>query len=313
MKTAVVLVNLGGPDSQQEIRPFLFNIFNDSDLIKFPFGRKGQSFFAKVFSRMRASKSSELYAQIGGGSPVRYNTVKQARALEAVLQKDGEFRVFTAQRYWHPFISEVVEPLKHGNYEHIILLPLFPQYSNTTTLSIINEWVRNAQELPAPHIVQRFNCHPKYIQACIERILRKMEDFSERPHILFSADSIPESQVKKGDPYADEILETVDLIMENFHGYGHSLCYQSKMRPIKWLEPDIDSELHELYNRGIRNILVFPVGFVSENLETLYHLDIKIRDIAKKLGFTQYERADTVQDHPLFIECLQELVLELCE
>ena len=108
-------------------------------------------------------------------------------------------------------------------------------------------------------------------------------------------------------------METIDLIMEDFHGYGHSLCYQGKMGPIKWLEPDIDSELCELYNRGIRNILVFPVGFVSENLETLYHLDIKIRDIAKKLGFTQYERADTVQDHLLFIECLQELVLELCE
>ena len=158
-----------------------------------------------------------------------------------------------------------------------------------------------------------YNCHPKYIQACIERILGKMEDFSEGPHILFSADSIPKSQVKKGDPYQDEILETVDLIMENFHGYGHSLCYQRKMKPIKCLKPDIDSELHELYNRGIRNILVFPVSFVSENLETLYHLDIKIRDIAKELGFMQYERADTIQDHPLFIECLQELVLELCE
>ena len=167
--------------------------------------------------------------------------------------------------------------------------------------------------MPDPHIVQRFNRHPKYIQACNERILEKIDDFSDRPHILFCAHSILKNQVKEGDPYSDEILETVDLIMENFHGYGHSLCFQSKMRPIKWLEPDIDSELHELYNRGIRNILVFPVGFVSENLETLYHLDMKIQDMAKKLGFTQYERADTVQDHPMFIECLRELVLELCE
>ena len=313
MKTAVVLVNLGGPDSQKEIRPFLFNIFNDSDLIKFPFGRKGQSFFARVFSKIRASKSSGLYAQIGGGSPIRYNTVKQGRALETKLQKDGEFRVFTAQRYWHPFISEVVEPLKQGNYEHIILLPLFPQYSNTTTLSIINEWVRNAQELPDPHIVQRFNCHPKYIQACIERILGKMEDFSERPHILFSADSIPEIQVKKGDPYADEILETIDLIMENFHGFGYSVCYQNGRGVVKWLEPNISTELHELYNRGINNIIIFPIGFITESLATLFDLDMESRDIAKKLGFTQYECADTVQDHPMFIECLQELILELCE
>ena len=312
MKTAVILVNLGGPEVQQEIRPFLFNLFNDSDRIKLPFGKKGQSFFARIISNIIASKSAGFYSQIGGGSPIRYNTIKQAHALEAVLQKEGEFRVFAAQRYWHPFISEIVEQLQQGKYENIILLPLFPQYSNTTTLSIINEWVRNAQKLPDPHIVQRFNRYPKYIQACSEQILGKIDDFSERPHILFSAHSIPESQVKNGDPFEDEILETVDLIMEDFHGYGHSLCYRSKMGPIKWLEPDITSELRELYNRGIRNILVFPVGFVSENLETLYELYIINRDVAEDMGYTQYERADTVQDHPLFIECLQELVIELC-
>ena len=313
MKTAVVLVNLGGPESQQEIRPYLFNFFNDSDLIKLPFGNKGQAFFARIISRIKAPKSAGLYSQIGGGSPIRYNTIKQANALEKALEKEGEFRVITAQRYWHPFISEVVEQLQKGKYDHIILLPLFPQYSNTRTLSIINEWVRNGDKLVAPKIVQRFNRHSKYIQACSERILEKMVDFSDSPHILFSAHSIPKSQVKNGDPYGDEILETVDLIMEDFHGYGHSLCYQGKMGPIKWLEPDISSELRELYNRGIRNILIFPVGFISENLETLYDLDMKNRDLAENMGFTQYERADTVQDHPLFIECLQELVLELCD
>ena len=312
MKTAVVLTNLGGPESQQEIGTFLYNLYNDSDLIKLPFGKKGQSFFARVISRIKSSKSASLYSQIGGGSPVRYNTIKQAHALEAALQKEGEFRVFTAQRYWHPFISEVVEQLQQGEYEHIILVPLFPQYSNTTTLSIINEWVRNAQKLPAPHIVQRFNLHSKYIQACSERISEKINNFSESPHILFSAHSISKSQVKKGDPYADEILETIDLIMKNFHGHGYSICYQRKIGLVKLLEPNISSELHELYKRGIRNIMIFPIGFITESLETLFDLDMKSQDIAKKLGFTQYERADTLQDHPLFIECLQELVLELC-
>ena len=112
---------------------------------------------------------------------------------------------------------------------------------------------------------------------------------------------------------ADEILETINLIMENFHGHGYSLCYQRKIGLVKWLEPDISSELHALYKRGIRNIMIFPMGFITESLETLFNLDMKSQDIAKKLGFTQYERADTVQDHSLFIECLQELVLELCE
>ena len=313
MKTAVVLVNWGGPESQHDIQPFLFNRFNDSDLIKLPFGKKGQSFFAKSISRLIASKSVGLYAEIGGGSPIRYNTVIQARALESVLQKDGEFRVVTAQRYWHPFISEVVEQLQQGKYKHIILLPLFPQYSNTTTLSIIKEWVRNGEKMPAPKIIQRFNRHSKYIQACSERLLEKIDDFSEPPHLLFYAHSILKSQVKEGDPYVDEIIETVDLIMEGFHGYGHSLCFQSKMGPMHWIKPDINSELRELYNRGIRNILIYPVGCVSEQLETVYELDIRSREIAEDIGFTQYERADTVQDHPLFIECLQELVLELCE
>ena len=313
MKTAVVLVNLGGPESQQEIRPFLFNLFNDSDFFKLPFGNKAQSFMARMISRIRASKIAGLYSQIGGGSPMRYNTLKQARALEVVLKEKGEFRVFSAQRYCHPLISEIVEQLQRGQYGHIILLPLFPQYSNTTTLSIINEWVRNAQKLPDPHIIQRFNRHPKYIQACNERILEKIDDFSDRPHILFCAHSILKNQVKEGDPYSDEILETVDLIMKDFHGYGHSLCYQSKMGIIKRLKPDIAEEIDELYDRGIRNILVFPVSFVSENLATLYKLDINIRKKAENMGFMQYERANTVGDHPLFIECLQELVIELCE
>ena len=312
MKTAVVLVNLGGPDSLENVKPFLFNLFSDPDIFKLPFGKKGQEIFAKFISGRRAQKSSNLYAKIGGKSPLQENTADQAVALQRLLRKEDNFFVFTAQRYWHPLIPEVIGTLRPEKWDEIILLPLFPQYSNTTTLSVINEWVRHGDTLPAPHIVQRFHTHPLYIQSSQKRISEKLAD-NENPHILFSAHSIPQSRVNQGDPYQQEIEETVELIMEGFHGYGHSLCYQSKVGPLKWLEPSISSELKTLKNRGITNILVTPVGFVSEHLETLYELDIQYKKYALDLGIEKYERVQTLGIQPLFIECLKELVMENCQ
>ena len=313
MKTAVVLVNLGGPDKLDNVEPFLFNLFSDPDIFKLPFGEKGQELFAGLISKYRAPKSAILYEEIGGSSPLHLNTLDQAAALQKKLREVDDFQVHVAQRYWHPLIPEVIEKLSHETFDKIVLLPLFPQYSNTTTLSVINEWVRHGEGLIAPIIIQRFHQHPKYIEACRERIKEKLDQVSGKPHLLFSAHSIPQSRVKQGDPYQDEIKETVGLILEDFHGYGHSLCYQSKVGPTKWLEPNIKDELKELRNRGIKNLLVFPVAFVSEHLETLHELDIKYRKVAEELGFNQFIRVNTVQTHPLFIDCLKELVLENCQ
>ena len=313
MKAAVVLVNLGGPDKLENVQPFLFNLFSDPDIFKLPFGEKGQELFAGLISKYRAPKSAILYKDIGGSSPLHPNTLDQASALQIKLREVDDFQVHVAQRYWHPLIPEVIEKLSYESFDKIVLLPLFPQYSNTTTLSVINEWVRHGEELIAPIIIQRFHQHPKYIKACQERIMEKVDQGSGKPHLLFSAHSIPKSRVRQGDPYQDEIEETVGLILEEFHGYGHSLCYQSKVGPTKWLEPDIEDELKVLRKRGIKNLLVFPVAFVSEHLETLQELDIKYRKVAEDLGFNQYIRANTVQAHPLFIDCLKELVLENCQ
>ncbi len=312
MKTAVILVNLGGPDSLENVKPFLFNLFSDPDIFKLPFGSKGQELFAKIISNRRAPKSAGLYKQIGGKSPIQKNTLDQAEALQKQLRKEDNFFVFTAQRYWHPLISNVIGKLSYEKWDKIILFPLFPQYSNTTTLSVINEWVRHGETLVAPHIVQRFHNHPKYIEASRLRISEKLAEGKESPHILFSAHSIPQSRVKQGDPYQQEIEETVELIMEGFHGYGHSLCYQSKVGPLKWLEPSISTELRSLKDRGITNVLVTPVGFVSEHLETLYELDILYKKYALDLGIEKYERVQTLGIQPQFIECLKELVLENC-
>ena len=313
MKTAVVLVNLGGPDKLENVQPFLFNLFSDPDIFKLPFGEKGQEIFARLISKYRAPKSARLYEQIGGRSPLHPNTLDQAAALQKKLREVDDFQVHVAQRYWHPLIPEVIEKLSHETFDKIVLLPLFPQYSNTTTLSVINEWVRHGDGLIAPVIIQRFHQHPKYIEACKDRIIEKLDQDSRKPHLLFSAHSIPQSRIKEGDPYQVEIEETVELILEEFHGYGHSLCYQSKVGPTKWLEPNIKDELKELKHRGIKNLLVCPVGFVSEHLETLHELDIKYRQVAEDLGFSQFIRANTVQAHPLFIDCLKELILENCQ
>ena len=268
MKTAVVLVNLGGPDRLENVQPFLFNLFSDPDIFKLPFGETGQEMFAGLISKYRTPKSVRLYEQIGGKSPLHPNTLDQAAALQKKLREIDDYQVHVAQRYWHPLIPEVIDKLSHESFDKIVLLPLFPQYSNTTTLSVINEWVRHGEKLIAPIIIQRFHQHPKYIEACKERIIEKLDQASGKRYLLFSAHSIPQSRIKQGDPYQVEIEETVELILEEFHGYGHSLCYQSKVGPAKWLEPNIKDELKELRNRGIKNLLVCPVGFVSEHLES---------------------------------------------
>ena len=191
MKTAVVLVNLGGPDKLENVQPFLFNLFSDPDIFKLPFGEKGQEIFAGLISKYRAPKSARLYEQIGGKSPLHPNTLEQAAALQKKLREVDNYQVHVAQRYWHPLIPEVIEKLSHESFDKIVLLPLFPQYSNTTTLSVINEWVRFGEKLIPPIIIQRFHQHPKYIQACKERIIEKLDQASGKPHLLFSAHSIP--------------------------------------------------------------------------------------------------------------------------
>ena len=174
MKAAVVLVNLGGPDKLENVQPFLFNLFSDPDIFKLPFGEKGQELFAGLISKYRAPKSAILYEEIGGSSPLHPNTLDQAAALQKTLREVDDFQVHVAQRYWHPLIPEVIEKLSHETLDKIVLLPLFPQYSNTTTLSVINEWVRHGEGLIAPIIIQRFHQHPKYIEACRERIKEKL-------------------------------------------------------------------------------------------------------------------------------------------
>ena len=311
MKTAIILANLGAPASLDEVKPFLKQLFSDPDIFRFPFGKSGQALFSSMIATLRAPKSRKFYQAIGGGSPLAANTVAQANALRDRLHDIPGIKVFTAQRYWHPFIAEIADQIRADGFERIILIPLFPHYSTTTTLSIFNEWSRHGADLPEPLLVKHFHLIPEYNQACADRILESLQEFKENPHILFSAHSIPESRVKAGDAYVDEIHENIQQIMDKLpNGFNHSLAFQSKVGPIKWVGPPLKKELKRLIDKGVDQVLVYPISFVSEHVETLFELDVEFAKAARKLGFKRFVRASTVQTSAKFIDVLENLVRE---
>jgi len=312
MKRAVILANLGAPSNLDEVQPFLKNLFSDRDIFDFPFGKIGQSIFSSLISTFRAPKSKKYYGAIGGGSPLHENTVAQASKLQTVLE-ESEYKVFVAQRYWKPFISDIVRQVEADGFDQIILVPLYPHYSTTTTLSIINEWNKYSSNLPEPLVIDRFFEIDDYNEACAEKIREKISICDSEPHILFSAHSIPQKRVLDGDPYQQEIEKNMELIMDKVgkEKYSYSLCYQSRLGPIKWLTPSIEDEIQNLVQKGIESVVVFPISFVSEHVETLFELDIQKKQIAVDQGITEYHRANTVGDDDLFINVLKNLILEI--
>ena len=306
-KIGVILLNMGGPDSLEAVRPFLYNLFSDHDIIQIP--RLIQKPVAKLISIIRSKKVVKYYQMIGGKSPQKEQTLKQARALQEKL--GNRYKVVVAMRYWHPFTDEALKELLKESIEKIILLPLYPQFSTTTTGSSFNEFDRVYKilnlNIPIKKVVSYHN-HPLYIEAMVKRIKDYIPDYKEY-YFLFSAHSLPLKIIEQGDPYQKQTEETVKLIMENFPGIKHSLAYQSKVGFIKWLEPMTDKEIIRLSREGIKKLAVIPVSFVSEHSETLYELDIQYKDLAKEVGIKDFKRVPTLQTSDLFINCLNDLVL----
>ncbi len=309
-KIAVVLMNMGGPDSLDAIEPFLYNLFSDHDIIQIP--KLIQKPVAKIISKTRSKKTKQYYEYMGGKSPQKEQTLKQAEKLQILL---GErYKVVVAMRYWHPFTQEALEKLKKEDIEKIILLPLYPQYSKTTTGSSFNEFYRQLKKfqkegffknIPVVEIKSYHN-HPLFIKAWVQLIKKTVPD--ENFYFLFSAHSLPEKIIKQGDPYKDQVEETVKLVMKNFPQTEYSIAYQSKVGPVKWLEPMTDQEIIRLAKKGVKNIAVIPITFVSEHSETLYELDKQYGDLAKKHGIQSYIRVPTLQTEELFIQTLKDLV-----
>lgn len=314
MKIAVVLFNLGGPDSLEAIEPFLFNLFSDRDIFKLPFGQKT---FAKFISSRRAPKVAGEYKLIGGKSPINMWTEEQRQILQKLLRfYHKEIDVYTAMRYWKPLTQEAVDKVEDGDYDKIILLPLYPHYSITTTGSSYNEWMRHYSG--DKKIISLINSYPtqhKYVAAINQRIDETLEKFPApirgNVQLVFSAHGTPVSLVKKGDPYSKQIKETVNAVMKaRKNSHAHHLCYQSKVGPMKWLEPATDAMIRNLSAKGKKNLLIIPISFVSDHVETLFELDIEYRHVADECGIQNYIVMRGLNDSTLFLEGLTELVNE---
>ncbi|RPI05801.1 MAG: ferrochelatase [Ignavibacteriae bacterium] len=316
-KTAVILFQLGGPDSLEAVEPFLYNLFMDPDIINFPFAFLFRRPLAKLISNRRAKKVRNNYTLIGGKSPLLDLTRQQARALGERLHHKGiQARVFIAMRYWHPMTNEVVKELQSDGFQQVILLPLYPQFSQATTGSSINEWNRQAkkQGLDIPtRTVCCYPNHPAFLDALVENINKSLEKFSgvspESLDLVFSAHGVPVNYIQQGDPYQLQMEETVRRVLERGQWQSpHILCYQSKVGPMQWLKPSLLETVERLARNGRKHLLVIPIAFVTDHIETLHEINIEVRHQAMTHGVQQFELMPALNDHPKYIECLADLV-----
>ena len=307
-KTAVLLLQMGGPDSLEAVRPFLLNLFSDREIIKI-----GPSWLQPLLARLivarRTPAVQEKYREIGGKSPLRGLTQAQAEALAAEL----EIPCYVGMRYWHPFTRETLRTLRDSGQTRLVALSLYPHYSRATSGSSFNDLTRQLADLDGDFEVVRiphFYDHPLYIQALAERIRDGLSGFpdQEQVELLFSAHSLPQSFIDEGDPYLAHIQTTVRLVMEQFGNIRHHLAFQSRAGPVKWLEPSTDDKLQELATKGCKSLLVVPLSFVSDHIETLHEIDIEYAAEAKKLGIGDFRRVASLNCSPTFIRCLAELV-----
>ena len=312
-RLAVVLFNLGGPDSQEAVQPFLFNLFNDRAIIGLP--QPARLLLARVLARRRGIVAREIYQQLGGGSPLLPLTRDQARALEHRLGEQHEdVRVFVCMRYWHPMADAVAADVRSFAPDRIVLLPLYPQFSTTTTASSLADWRRAAAAvgLNCPTVaVCCYPTQPGFVGAVARRVRNALESASllDGYRILFSAHGLPERVVARGDPYPWQVERTCAAVLEAMGDAAadHVVCYQSRVGPLKWIGPSTEEALKEAAADGVAAVVV-PIAFVSEHSETLVELDIEYRRRAEEFGIARYVRVPTVGVAAEFIDGLAELI-----
>jgi ferrochelatase len=309
-KVAVVLFNLGGPDSPDAVRPFLYNLFSDAAIIRLP--QPLRFLVATLIARRRAPVAREIYAKIGGASPLLANTTAQAAALEAALGSD--YRCFVAMRYWAPRADEAVAAVQEWGAEELVLLPLYPQYSTTTTSSSFADWRAAAKRRGLDLPTARICCYPRedgFVTALAAAIRRALAEVppGRKPRILFSAHGLPERIVAAGDPYRWQVEQTAAALVETLAGaeFEHVVCYQSRVGPLAWIGPSTDAEIARAGADRVP-VVVVPLSFVSEHSETLVELDIEYGHLAERSGVPHYRRVPTVGAAPDFIAALAGLV-----
>lgn len=315
----VLLLNLGGPAKQEDVKPFLYNLFADPEIIRIPITPL-QKPLAWLISTLRAPKSRKNYAAIGGGSPLRAITEQQARVLKkALVARAVDAEVYVGMRYWHPFTEEAVRKLRDDGVRKLVILPLYPQYSISTSGSSIKLldqlWAKDPKLKSIERVViNSWYRRPGYLEAMAERVREGLDRF-ERPenvHILFSAHGVPRSYVEQdGDPYQRQTEETVEMIMQVLdRPNGHSLSYQSRVGPVEWLKPYTEETINGLAERGVRSLLVVPVSFISEHIETLQEIELEYREVAEAAGIHDFRRAKALNVNKTFINDLADMVVE---
>jgi ferrochelatase len=312
--TGIILLNMGGPDTLSAIRPFLARLFSDRELIRLPLAPLTQPLFAWIASGLRARKVRHYYEEIGGGSPIAELTERQRAALEEMLAgTEGNFRVYVGMRYWYPLAKHAVLEMKEDGVARGVALPLYPQYCAATTgssLSDLRRWMRWAGAGFPLVEVKSWPDHPGYIAALSGKIEETLSGGSPgKTHLLFSAHGVPKSFIDSGDPYQTEVERTVSSVMERFVGVPHSISYQSRLGRVEWLKPDTVEEVMRLGGAGIQRLVVIPVSFVSEHIETLHELDIRLRKTAGEAGIPTFLRVPALNDSPAFIRALRDIAI----
>ncbi|MEH2086098.1 ferrochelatase [Nostoc sp.] len=318
-RVGVLLLNLGGPDKLEDVGPFLYNLFSDPEIIRLPF-RWLQKPLAWFIATRRTRTSQENYKQIGGGSPLRRITEAQGEALKEQLGFLGqEVNIYVGMRYWHPYTEEAIAQITQDKVEHLVILPLYPQFSISTSGSsfrlLDKLWQEDPKLQPVDYtVIPSWYKQPGYLQAMAELIAQELEQFPnpDDVHIFFSAHGVPKSYVEEaGDPYQAEIEECTALIMQTLNRpNAHTLAYQSRVGPVEWLQPYTEDALKELGAEGVKDLVVVPISFVSEHIETLQEIDIEYREVAEESGIHNFRRVPAPNTHPVFINALAELVID---
>lgn len=315
-KIAVILFNLGGPDKQEAVRPFLINLFSDPNILRAP--KLIRWILARFIAWRRTAAAQEIYAKIGGGSPIVRETGKQAIALQQLLQSEGlaGVRCFTAMRYWHPRLSDIIQEIQSFNPDEIVLLPLYPQYSTTTTRSSYQEWRAELADCKISADVHEICCYPEqpdFIAAHAALIMAQASRYfgpgaREKARLLFSAHGLPQRIVDAGDPYPQQVARTARAIAVKMglRDEDWEICYQSRVGPLKWLGPSTEDCLRASGRAGAA-VVVVPIAFVSEHSETLVELDMEYRHLAERAGVRDYIRISALGVQADFIRGLARL------
>ncbi|MGD1941918.1 MAG: ferrochelatase [Leptolyngbyaceae cyanobacterium] len=321
-RVGVLLLNLGGPEQLEDVRPFLFNLFADPEIIRLPVPWL-QKPLAWLISNSRAKQSQQNYSQIGGGSPLRRITEQQADALKHSLEAAGQpTEMYIGMRYWYPFTEEAIARIKRDGIEELVVLPLYPQYSISTSGSSFRLLQQLWKEDPSLErirytVIPSWYARPGYVRAMADLIVQELDQLSDpgAGHVFFSAHGVPVSYVEEvGDPYQREIEHCVELIMQVLgRPNAHTLAYQSRVGPVEWLQPYTEVAIEELAEQGVNNLVVVPISFVSEHIETLQEIDMEYREIAEEAGIETFRRVPALNTHPGFIDDMAAMVMESLE